>query len=45
MNLPGVVREVRYVRIARPSRVAEEDAELAARSHPAEPVRTSPWDD
>lgn len=44
MNLPGVVREVRYVRIARPRRVAEEDDELAALAHPPEPVRTSPWD-
>ncbi|HUT88639.1 MAG TPA: hypothetical protein VMY37_04035 [Thermoguttaceae bacterium] len=44
LNLPGVVREVRHVRIAKPERVAAEDAELAAVKAPPEPVRTSPWD-
>lgn len=45
LNLPGVVAEVRHVRIARPKRVEEEDAELAAQlAPPPEPVRTSPWD-
>jgi ABC-type transport system involved in multi-copper enzyme maturation permease subunit len=44
MNLPGVVREVREVRIAKPERVAEEDAELAAQKSPPQPIRTSPWD-
>jgi len=44
LNLPGVVREVRHVRIARPKRVAEEDTELAAaKAPPLAPVRTSPW--
>ena len=41
-NLVGLVREVGYVRVAEPERVAEDDAELI----PApEPVRTSPWDE
>jgi hypothetical protein len=44
LNLPWVAREVRQVRIAKPERVAEEDAELAAQKAPAGPVRTSPWD-
>jgi len=45
LNLPGVVREVRHVRIARPKRVADEDAALAAaKAPPPQPVRTSPWD-
>jgi hypothetical protein len=41
LNLPGIVRELRHVRIAKPARVAEEDAALQP---PPEPVRTSPWD-
>jgi ABC-type transport system involved in multi-copper enzyme maturation permease subunit len=44
LNLPAVVREVRHVRVPRPERVAAEDAELAARKAPPEPVRVSPWD-
>ncbi len=44
LNLPAVAREVRHVRIARPQRVAEEDAEIEALKHPKEPERTSPWD-
>ncbi|MFC1596943.1 ABC transporter permease [Planctomycetota bacterium] len=44
LNLPWVVREVREVRVAKPRRVAEEDAELAAQAAPPQPVRTSPWD-
>jgi len=44
MNLPWVAREVREVRVAKPRRVAEEDAELAAQASPLQPVRTSPWD-
>jgi hypothetical protein len=44
LNLPWVVREVREVRIAKPKRVAEEDAELAAPKVPPKPVRISPWD-
>lgn len=45
MNLPAIFRELRYVRIAKPLRVAEEDAELAARFAPAQSTRLSPWDD
>ena len=44
LTLPGVLREVRHVRIAKPKRVADEDAELAALAHPPEPVQVSPWD-
>ncbi len=44
LNLPAVAREVRRVRIAKPQRVADEDATLAAKKHPVEPLRTSPWD-
>jgi hypothetical protein len=44
LNLPAVAREVQQVRIAKPARVAEEDAELAALKAPTGPVRTSPWD-
>jgi hypothetical protein len=41
-NLPGVVREIRQVRVAKPARVAEEDA---ARQAPAPaPPPSSPWD-
>lgn len=45
MNLPGVIKEVRHVRVAKPSRVAEEDAELEALITPPEPTRISPWDE
>jgi hypothetical protein len=45
LNLPAVSAAVRHVRIAKPSRVAEEDALFeAARTPPAAPVPTSPWD-
>jgi hypothetical protein len=44
-NLPGVHRELRHVRIARPKRVAEEDAQVAALKSPPQPTKTSPWDD
>jgi len=44
LNLPGVAAEVRHVRLAKPRRVADEDAELSAQLAPPEPVRTSPWD-
>jgi len=44
LNLPGISREVRQVRIARPKRVAEEDAALAAIKRPPQVVKTSPWD-
>ncbi len=46
LNLPGVARQVRAIRVAKPSRVAEEDAQLAELKHgPQEPLRTSPGDD
>lgn len=45
LNLPGIFREVRFVREAPPERVAAEDAELqAAQAPPAEPAHQSPWD-
>ncbi|MEE8452283.1 MAG: hypothetical protein V3R99_10225 [Thermoguttaceae bacterium] len=44
LNLPGVAAEVRHVRLAKPRRVADEDAELSAELAPPAPVRTSPWD-
>lgn len=45
LNLPGIVREVRFVRMAKPPRVEEEDAELAAQTAPPpEPKQISPWD-
>ncbi|NUQ66217.1 MAG: ABC transporter permease [Pirellulales bacterium] len=45
LNLPEIVREVRFVRMSKPARVAEEDAELAARlAPPPQPKRISPWD-
>jgi len=46
LNLPSVARELSRVRIAKPQRVAEEDAQqAAARRPPAPPGRTSPWDE
>lgn len=45
LNLPAIFRELRHVRIAKPLRVAEEDALLSARLAPTEPTRLSPWDD
>ncbi len=44
LNLPGILHEVRHVRIAKPVRVAEEDEQLAAETKPHEPVQISPWD-
>ena len=44
LNLPGIASEVRRVRIAKPRRVAEEDAQRLAAKHPVEPVKKSPWD-
>jgi hypothetical protein len=43
LNIPTVVTELKQVRIAKPPRVTEEDAELAAAAAPA-PAHTSPWD-
>lgn len=44
LNLPGIVRELEYVRLAKPTRVAEEDAEREAQLHPPQVVQISPWD-
>lgn len=44
LNLRRIVREVRFVREAKPARVAEEDAQQAAVLHPPQPVQISPWD-
>jgi hypothetical protein len=43
-NLVGVIREVRFVRVEKPKRVAQEDAEEQAQHAPPAPVRKSPWD-
>ena len=43
LNLPAVVREVQYVRVPKPARVAEEDAALAP--PPPPPPKASPWDE
>ena len=45
LNLPGVAKELRHVRIARPARVVEEDAELMPVAVSPEPPRLSPWDE
>jgi hypothetical protein len=42
LNLPGVVRELRQVRIALPARVEEDERELHP---PPEPLPTNPWDE
>jgi hypothetical protein len=42
LNLPGIIREVRFVRVAKPQRVAEEDATLEP--PPPPPQKQSPWD-
>jgi len=42
-NLPSVVAAVRHVRIAKPRRVAEEDAFVESQRAPP-PVPTSPFD-
>ena len=45
-NVPDVARQVRAIRVAKPHRVAEEDAELDELKYgPREPQRSSPWDD
>jgi hypothetical protein len=43
LNLPPIVREVLYVRVPKPARVAEEDAALAP--PPPPPPKASPWDE
>ena len=43
-NLPGILHEVRHVRVAKPERVAEED-ELLSPTVPQGPVQISPWDE
>jgi hypothetical protein len=40
LNLPGISREVRQVRVEKPRRVADDDAAMAP---PPEPKPTSPW--
>jgi hypothetical protein len=44
ISLPSIAAEVRHVRVAKPQRVAEEDAEAEARLHPPQTVHISPWD-
>ena len=44
LNLPSILAEVRNVRIARPKRVQEEDAQIEAQLHPVQHKPTSPWD-
>ena len=44
LNLPGILHEVRHVRIAKPKRVADEDETLAAEATPPQPLQVSPWD-
>jgi len=43
-NVRVSVKELRFVRIAAPARVAEEDAAAAAAKSPPVPARKSPWD-
>jgi len=45
LNMPAVVRELRHVRVAKPKRVAAEDAEREALRAPPKPEPKSPWDD
>jgi hypothetical protein len=42
LNLRAILREVEYIRVAKPARVAEEDA--ASAPPPPPPPRASPWD-
>ncbi len=44
LNLPSVAAEVRHVRIAKPLRVAQEDAAAEAQKAPPR-QKTNPWDD
>jgi len=43
-NARGIARELRHVRLAKPKRVAAEDAEREAALHPIIPEPTSPFD-
>jgi hypothetical protein len=43
-NLPSIAAEVRHVRIAKPLRVAQEDALAAAQAAPPR-AKTNPWDE
>jgi len=45
LNLPGIARELRHVRVSKPKRVAAEDAQRAARKTSPKPQPTSPWDE
>lgn len=45
LNIKGIFSEVRFVRIEKPHRVQEEDAELAATLHPRPHLKKSPWDE
>lgn len=44
LNLPRILHEVRHVRVAKPTRVIEEDKEMAPEVTTPEPVPASPWD-
>ncbi len=45
-QLPGLFKELHYVRIPKPLRVSEEDEELHKRRHPPPPpTKKNPWDD
>ncbi len=43
LNLPGLAAELQQVRVDKPPRVAQEDAELTAQAA-GPPAHTSPWD-
>jgi hypothetical protein len=45
LNIGGIARELRHVRVSKPKRVAAEDAEREALKTPPKPQPTSPWDD
>jgi len=44
LNVPQVVREVQRVRIAKPTRLVEEERAEAILAEPVAPAPTSPWD-
>jgi hypothetical protein len=43
LNLPQVIREVRFVRVEKPRRVEEEDQALGIEPAPPAPAKTNPW--